>query len=150
MTRLPTWAALLLLVTACGHTTYHTYRHPPLEGWSKNDTLVYDVPRAAGSGPYALQVELRTDRRFPFTSLTLIVERTLVSHSHTALHRDTLLIPVAEREHRGVSRLQHGIAAGSLYLRAGDSLHIAVHHDMKRDILPGITDVGIQISEAAE
>lgn len=30
----------------------------------------------------------------------------------------------------------------------GDSLQISVRHDMKREILPGVSDVGIKIEKA--
>jgi hypothetical protein len=32
-------------------------------------------------------------------------------------------------------------------LHRGDSLHLSVHHDMKREILPGITSVSIKLKK---
>jgi hypothetical protein len=32
-----------------------------------------------------------------------------------------------------------------LQLQEGDSLHVVVRHNMKREILPGIFDVGIKL-----
>ena len=32
-------------------------------------------------------------------------------------------------------------------MHQGDSIHVAIRHDMKREILPGVSDIGIKISK---
>ena len=45
----------------------------------------------------------------------------------------------------GVSNYQYLIPLTSLTLKKGDRLRIAIRHDMKREILPGISDIGLRL-----
>ena len=47
----------------------------------------------------------------------------------------------------GISTYQYNFHLTTLTLNEGDSLHIAVRHNMKREILPGISDIGIRLSQ---
>ena len=47
---------------------------------------------------------------------------------------------------QGVGSYQYHFRVSEMNLKAKDSLHICVRHDMKREIMPGISDVGIEIS----
>jgi gliding motility-associated lipoprotein GldH len=66
--------------------------------------------------------------------------------------RDTLNCSLIERDGRvkgkGVSFYQYNFHLNDLDLRAGDSLSINIRHNMKREILPGIADVGIKLIKA--
>ena len=33
-------------------------------------------------------------------------------------------------------------------MNQGDSIHITVRHDMKREILPGVSDIGVKVELA--
>ena len=46
---------------------------------------------------------------------------------------------------QGVGQYQYLFPLKTMQLHQGDSLHLSVHHDMKREILPGITGVGIKV-----
>jgi gliding motility-associated lipoprotein GldH len=48
---------------------------------------------------------------------------------------------------QGVSQYQYRFPLKTLQLHRGDSLHVSVHHDMNREILPGITSIGIKLSK---
>ena len=45
----------------------------------------------------------------------------------------------------GISCFEYNTEVRRLRLNANDSMHITVRHDMKRDILPGVSDVGISV-----
>lgn len=47
---------------------------------------------------------------------------------------------------QGISSFQYNVPFAIHKYQAGDSLHIEIRHDMKREILPGISDVGLKIS----
>lgn len=49
-------------------------------------------------------------------------------------------------EGQGISYYQYHFRVSELDFQQGDSIHIVVRHDMKREIMPGIADVGISIS----
>lgn len=48
---------------------------------------------------------------------------------------------------QGISYYQYHFRVSELDLHEGDSIHITVRHDMKREIMPGIADVGISIGK---
>ena len=47
----------------------------------------------------------------------------------------------------GISYRRYQFDICKLQLQEGDSLHIVVRHDMKREILPGVADVGKQLKK---
>ena len=65
--------------------------------------------------------------------------------------RDTLNCDLIDKhgnnKRSGVSQYQYLFPLKTLPLQRGDSLHLEVHHDMKREILPGITSVGIRMKK---
>ncbi len=148
------WGSLLLstlaLCMACTEgKVYHHYDHTPIAGWEKVDTLTYNVPALADSGLYATDLGLRINNSFPFMGLTLIVEQT-VYPSHQRLI-DTLNCKLMGQDGtakgQGVSYYQYHFKVSQTLLHQGDSLHITVRHDMKREILPGISDIGIAVNK---
>ena len=48
---------------------------------------------------------------------------------------------------RGLSYYQYNFHLTTLQLNAGDTLNVRVRHHMKREILPGIANVGIRLSK---
>lgn len=168
---------LALLSSCTGNKVYDHYEHTPIAGWDKVDTLSYDVPALADSGRYATNLGLRINNAFPFQSLTLIVEQTVIPTSiqnqkihnspsgrinpfakqpkvkkitgtpHTYI--DTLTCTLFDNKGtikgQGISYYQYHFRVSEMDLHTGDSIHITVRHDMKREIMPGIADVGISI-----
>ena len=141
-----TLAALALYACSPGKV-YNKYQHTPIAGWEKNDTLPFDIPRMAADGNYGIDLGLRINNAYPFMGLTLIIERTCYpSHTVTA---DTLDCKLVDKngnvQGQGISYFQFHYHVTDLELHRGDSLHIAVRHDMQREILPGISDIGIEL-----
>ncbi len=139
--------AALTVLTACGGKVYDTYRHTSVEGWERNDTLCYDVNKVHSQGNYVVELGVRTAYSYPFVALTLIVDQTILPSGTTLT--DTinckLVTPPHSQKTGGISIFQYNTTVRELKLNAKDSLHITVRHDMKRDILPGISDVGISV-----
>lgn len=139
----------LALCAACTEgKVYHHYNHTPIAGWEKTDELAYDVPPLPAAGRYGIDLGLRTNGLFPYTSLTLVVEQTVFPSK--AQRIDTLTCKLVGKDGsikgRGVTYYQYHFHVSQLLLRANDSLHIAVKHNMQREILPGIADIGIAIT----
>ncbi len=141
--------AALLLGSCNGGIIYNKYNHTPLSGWEKNDTLSFDVPRLANAGTYQPQLGLRINGAYPFMSLTLIVEQTVYPGKKVFI--DTLNCKLRNQQGistgQGISYYQYDYPLHTLELVKGDSLHISVRHDMKREILPGISDIGIKYKQ---
>ena len=136
------------ILAACGEgTVYDDYVHTPIDGWENDDTLSFSVPRMESNGHYGCIIGVRTTDAFPFTAISIAVEQT-IEPGHR-VHTDTLNCRLADSRGNllgdGVSYFQYEYPLPDVFLRRGDSLHVAVHHIMKREILPGISDVGLKI-----
>lgn len=136
-------------LTSCnGNMVYDKYDQTPLAGWEKNDTLSFDIPRLTADGMYESSLGLRITDNYPFMGLTLIVEQRLMPADTILL--DTVKCELTDRngktKGKGVSYYQFKFPVTKMHLNKGDSLHIRVRHDMKREMLPGISDVGISLS----
>ena len=120
-------ALVAALVSACTmDTVFHRYSHTSVSGWEKNDTLKFYVPPLHQGGVFAQQLDVRITGAYPFTAATLIVKQRIVPGNYQYSY------PIAKPD-----------------LREGDSLVVSIYHDMKRDMLPGISDVGLHISRVS-
>ena len=143
-------ALTLLLLTACKqHTVYYHYEDTPVAGWEKNDTLTFYTEPVKQTGQYSEKVGLRISSDYPFLSLQLIVDQeVLTTHESRS---DTLSCSLVDEQGNimgpGISTYQYEFPLTTLALNEGDRLQIVVHHDMKREILPGISNVGISLTQ---
>lgn len=139
---------LLLALSACNRKlVYDRYASTPISGWEKNDTLSFDIRPVSGTDTYYMWLGLRTSEDYPFTAVTLIVEQHI--YPKDTIVNDTVSCQITDRHGNasasGVNFHQYRFPVNSLQLQDGDSIHIRVRHDMKREILPGISDVGISL-----
>lgn len=136
------------VVSACGGgTVYDKFVSMPSDGLEKNDTAVFYVPPVASSGRYIREIGLRIAAAYPFTSLSLEVCQTVEPGHRVSV--DTLDCRLYDDDGNvlghGISVYQYGFALPDIDLQKGDSLHVRVRHVMKREILPGITDIGFSL-----
>lgn len=153
---------ILFACASCtGKKVYDHYEHTDIAGWDKADTLFFAVQPLDVGGRYATELGLRINDAFPFQSLTLIVEQTVIKKAigdhkvpktklESQKHIDTLTCTLFDNKGavkgQGISYYQYHFRVSELSLHQDDSLQITVRHDMKREIMPGIADVGISIS----
>lgn len=143
--------ALLTLMVLCGcqrQVAYHAFHHVYEPGWDKTDTLHYDVKPLEADGNYRLDTELRTDKNYPFQQLMVEVEQTVYPSKET-FHNVISCELISEKgviSGDGISYFQYQFHVRDLSLHQGDSIHISLTHNMKREIMPGITDVGVRLS----
>lgn len=141
-------AIAIIAVAACNDTTvYHHFENTPDTGWGKADTLLFVVPPLAEPGRYAQQVDLRINEAYPFTTLSLVIAQRVFPGNR--MKRHTLHCHFSESDammrRRGISYYKYSFSLPDVDLRRGDSLRIYIRHDMKRDILPGVSDIGIKM-----
>ncbi|WP_314955917.1 gliding motility lipoprotein GldH [Hoylesella loescheii] len=145
-------ALVAALVSACTmDTVFHRYSHTSVSGWEKNDTLKFYVPPLHQGGVFAQQLDVRITGAYPFTAATLIVKQRIVPGNKelTDTINCTFSKPDGTRLSRGISYYQYSYPIAKSDLREGDSLVVSIYHDMKRDMLPGISDVGLHISRVS-
>jgi len=143
-------ACVAVLLTACDRrTVYDHYEHTPLNGWEKNDTLVFETDPIEHTGRYMEEIGIRINGDYPFMGLNLVVEQMVLpsEEAHTKSLTCQLVDERGNAKGRGVSHYQYMFHLTTLRLNRGDRLRVAVRHDMKREILPGISDIGIRLQK---
>lgn len=137
------------LVSCNRKTVYDHYVHTPIVGWEKNDTLSFYLSPMAESATYKEELGLRVNGAYPFMDLCLVVEQHVLPGN--LVLRDTVNCKLADNmgqmKGHGISFYQYNIPVTELRLGEGDSLVVFIRHNMKREILPGISDVGIKLSK---
>ena len=137
-----------MLLAACDHRTiYDRYQSTALAGWEKNDTLSFAISPLKDAATYRAMLGVRTTDAYPFTAITLIVEQEIMpAHRFVS---DTICCHLTDNQGNvlgdGISYRQYQFDICTQQLQKGDSLHVVVRHDMKREILPGVSDVGIKL-----
>ena len=136
------------MVSCNRKNVYIDYLHVPVTGWDKNDTLTYDVsPLKAGK--YREVLGVRIDRSYPFMSLSLVVKQTILPSGY--VHCDTLNCKLVDENGKfrgqGVSYYQQTFHLNTIRLHEGDSLHINIKHNMKREVMLGVSDIGFRIDK---
>ena len=142
-------AVLLTMLCGCQQqTVYHQFRHISEHGWDKTDTIAFGITPLKTDGNYRLDAELRTDLDYPFQQLTLVVHQTVFPSRQT--FHDVINCDIISKEGviggNGISYFQYRFHVRDISLHQGDSIHLKVTHNMKREIMPGITDAGICLS----
>ena len=138
-----------MMLVSCGDSiVFSHYESTPVRGWERNDTLSFNIERIHETNLYAEEIGVRITTDYPFKGLSLIVEQT-VQPSNTTI-TDTLncdlIDDVGRVRGKGISHYQYLFPLTTLKLNKGESVHVAIRHCMKREILPGITDVGLTLS----
>ena len=141
---------MVLLLMACrDDTVYHRYLHTNRAGWERNDTLRFLIPPVKEAGRYSEELGLRTDGNYPFMTLTLIVEQS--KGDAGILRCDTVECKLINKQGRptgtGLNHYQYTFPLATVDLEQEEPLRIVIRHDMKRELLPGIMDVGIQMTK---
>lgn len=137
-----------LLLCACGRQKiYSHFEHVSDTGWEKVDTIDFYIPAVAESGTYSEALELRIDNTFPYQKMMMEVTQTIFPEGRQEhFNKDCSIIDEnGNMMGAGVSLFQYTFPFNDIQLNRGDSLHITVIHSMKREILPGVIDVGITL-----
>lgn len=134
-------------VSCATDTVYYSYAHTPVAGWEKNDTLTFNISGMAAPGTYSQQVGLRMTSTFPFTSISLIVEQRIMPRDKVLT--DTIKCPITDIRGNflgdGISSFQYMFPLREVTLNKKDSIHVSIRHNMKREILPGVSDIGLKM-----
>ena len=144
----------IMSATSCSDPrTYDQYKSVSLQGWQRNDTLSFDIPRQ-WEGNYQLDLCLRAAQTYPYRNLSVIIERKVIYFRQRKklekTYNDTVNCEVINVKgtlvgHKGITSTEILQAVTSFRLNRNDSLQVKIHHIMNRESLPGISDVGIRL-----
>jgi len=141
-------SAVVALLCACNsNIVYSHYEHTPIAGWNKNNPQHFLLSPLRQGGLYREEVGLRINGDYPFMGLTLIVEQQVLPSGTT--RSDTLWCKLIDSDGtiqgEGFSYYQYTFHLCDMQLQQGDSLRVSIRHNMKREDLPGISDVGLTL-----
>lgn len=141
-----------MLLAACNKDiSFYRYTHTDANGWEKNDHLTFSIDSVQEEGIYSLSLALRMNEEYPFRNLQIVVSQTIFPSNET--FSDIVTCRVTNKNGimlgHGVTIFQYDIPVRKHKYNVGDSIAIQVRHNMKREILPGITDVGILMKKSA-
>ena len=109
----------------------------PQGGWDKTDTLFFEVPPVKEAGTYQEEIGIRTDLDYPFQSLALVVAQEIHPKGD-----------ILQKERgNGISRFQNVIYLSDIQLEKGDSLRICITHNMRREMISGLSDIGMILTK---
>lgn len=138
----------MMLMSCDNRTVFSHYESTSVRGWERNDTLSFYLEPMQETNLYAEEIGVRITGDYPFKGLSLIVEQTILPSNATII--DTLscnLVDDAGHAYgKGINHYQYLFPLTTLKLNKGESVYVAIRHCMKREILPGITDIGLTLS----
>lgn len=128
--------------------SYHEYKPTSTEGWEQRDVIQFPIDSLLRGGEYSLSVGVRATAAYPFQTLYLLVEQNFTSPVLT--RRDTVKCVLTNKQGdlngSGLRVMQYSFPVGKIALHKGQSGTITIRHIMRREILPGVSDVGIDFN----
>ena len=146
---------LLVAFASCTESTsFKDYRDLPAEGWHAKDTLTFQIDTIRRAAPYEVILGIRTSSAhpYPFQQLTIVAEQewTVADKDSVYSQKDTLDITLinelGDAQGNGISNYEYVLPLAQLHLQPGHQGRIRIYHLMRRPTLPGITNVGLEIS----
>lgn len=141
-------AGLSLLLSGCmDRTVFHHCQSVPQCVWQQEDTLLFRPDTLAPGQPYTLQVQARILQDYPYRQLQILVEHNLEKEPCA----DTLLLQITDTAGVMLGRqifLHQVHTATHTFTPQQSRGWIRIRHLMRREALPGISDIGIRLQKA--
>lgn len=137
-----------MTLASCNRKTiYYHYCHTDIEGWNREDTLTYHTGEIAHNGTLNERLGIRMNSAYPFKAISIIVEQTVMPKNITI--KDTIncsfVDDKGQMKGKGVNYYDYKFPLKSIQVNKGDSIRINITHNMRREDVPGISDIGIHI-----
>ncbi|NDV66802.1 gliding motility lipoprotein GldH [Bacteroides sp. 224] len=139
----------LLCTLGCTDKTvvYHSYHHIPSYEWNKNDTLLFNIAIPDSLCSYRIYLLVRTLNSYAYKNLTLNIEYPI---GDTITHKKDIPFQVSPEYNDEYTAKWGGLYQAiepvyDKYVEKPDTLRFRVNHQMKDDVLKGISDIGILI-----
>ena len=126
-------------------TVYHHFEHLRLTGWENVDTVRFCIPAVRDGGFFDITLGMRTTREYPFEQLSLVVRQRISPSGR--FRCDTISCKMAEhngdRTGNGISLFSYQFPLAEQQLMTGDSLTVTICHNMRKETIHGIKDIGL-------
>ena len=142
--------AVALVMTSCNRQVIYSHYEPvPIDGWDREEPVVFCIRPVAETGTYTELFGLRASSIYPFTHLTLLIKQQI--YPSGKVKQDMVSIQLTDEEGfpkgTGMNHFQYELPPTTITLQEGDSLQVTISHYMKREHLPGITDIGLTLEK---
>lgn len=127
---------------------YKSHQSVPIDGWDAADPRIFNIDTLRESGNYSLLLHVRTTTMESYDFRTLYLE-VRSQWSDQSLRCDTVACHLSDERGEikgdGVARYQYTFPVTKLSLSTNQTGRITVRHIMRREILEGISDIGVEI-----
>lgn len=140
--------AVCLFASCSAGTAYHHFEHTAEDGWDKRDTFFFNIDTILRAGNYVTTLCIRTDATYPYRNLSVRATQIVKPRNIISTHTIDFNIIQENGTHNGngITFYTYEMPLGTLSLHPGDSLLVKVAHNMRRELMPGITDVGLRVT----
>lgn len=152
-------SVVMALVACQSRFAYDHYRSVSIDGWNRTDTLDFVVGRIP-SGNYDMSVGFRATSEYPYKELGFDITCSVYATGRNKPGK----APKAKTIHKrvkcsvfndngqlagrgGISTDDFIYSVGDLSVSNGDSVVVCIAHGMNQDVMPGITQVGLQLEK---
>ena len=142
MTTAAVTASAVCFLSSCSEddTLYFSYEPVDNEKWEKSDDLHFTIAPQRYKGNCKSFVVLRMNEKYPFKNVSVNVETKL--HGIKAVKRVDFDV---RHNHSGIRHNDYIMPVNKLYVEENDTIYVRIAHNMKTNMLHGITDVGIKV-----
>lgn len=144
------WVIMIWLLTACSsQTRYHQFRHINERGWKLTDTVSLEVPLTDSLHSHLLTLQLRHTTRYPYRNLQMGVQVISPDSQFTKTRQFSAILIDEHGDWLGSGQSGlYNFDIGEMLLAPSSpgNWHIRIFQSMDDISLPGIHDVGIEIS----
>ena len=140
---------MTLAVVSCDRQkVFSRYEHIESSQWEKTDTVHFNIPHMQVAGTYLGTLGLRIESNYPYQKLALEVNmQILPSGQNVKRSLDCELIDNRGTiKGSGISQYQYEFPVDMLQLEKDDSLQVTIIHNMRRELMPNICDVGFTLT----
>ncbi|MBP5219634.1 MAG: gliding motility lipoprotein GldH [Bacteroidaceae bacterium] len=145
-------ACLIILFSACSDdkTLLHSFHSIENSKWEKDDTAKFTLPAVWTDRKVEVQVEVRTNSRYPYQTLWLKAEHNFADSTKYVKQsvKCTILNETGDIQGNGISTVQYAYPIGTFNIKKGQESTIKITHNMRSELLNGIHDIGVKIVEA--
>ena len=142
-------AVMAYITTLACHDSriYHSFKNININGWEHNDTITFGIP-CHETGDYEINITMRANRDFAYLNVSLATDYT-VFPKKTGKKR-VVSCTIMNKEgsmhgKEGISLNEVRYRLDEIHLNTKDSLVVKIHHCMRRESLPGIANIGIEL-----
>lgn len=93
---------------------------------------------------------IRMNKEYPFQNIQIVVDQTVYPEQRTLSDKVTCKVTDSNglMLGHGISLYQYDIPIRKTNYEKGDSITVRIRHNMKREILPGIVDIGMVLRKS--